>query len=182
MLQVPSEMPSTQYQGCFVETPTMGLMVGAVGSVSECLSYCEDFGFRYAGLSGGVCYCGDTYDTTTQVSDAECDNDCTGSCGGIARTSVYLAGNHPSGGGYTFESNLYCDCHYDWYPSICGILPCTRMDFSNRVSSHASVKGCIAMCRSIGNRVSVDFWSTRSNQSFCFVMAYMILVCCVACG
>ncbi|CAJ1946524.1 unnamed protein product [Cylindrotheca closterium] len=166
---IPSEMPSTAYQGCFVETPAfpkMDLLLGGAWNVDNCINQCASFGYRYAGLSissvaDHTCYCGNSFDTTAQVDDAECDNDCSGSCGGTVRTSVYIAGNHPVGGADGFTSDLYCDCHRDWVLTLTG----TRPDLTNRVSTRASVKGCIALCRRDGYR-----YAGLQNGRECFLI------------
>mmetsp|Transcript_41709 Transcript_41709/g.100429 ORF Transcript_41709/g.100429 Transcript_41709/m.100429 type:complete len:332 (-) Transcript_41709:130-1125(-) len=164
---IPSEMPTTQYLGCFVETPStpkMDLLLGAAFDVGTCISRCQSSGYRNAGLgtstvSDHKCYCGDSYAITEQVNDAECNNDCGGSCGGSDRTSVYIAGNHPSGGGYSFDSNLYCNCHYDWHLTWTG----TEQDMGYYASSRASVKGCIAMCKYNGYK-----YAGLKNGRYCY--------------
>lgn len=124
----------------------MELAIGAGPyTVAGCQSDCNVFGYRHPGLqpspiSGNQCFCGDSYVFNNQVADCQCNNDCSGSCGGTNRNSIWMSGN-PVGGGFSFSPSMYCGCRND--------NPLSR-DLDVRISEYRSVKGCIAGCNNNG--------------------------------
>ncbi|XP_072013547.1 uncharacterized protein [Amphiura filiformis] len=92
-----------RYLGCYIESPSNRavpdnqLIDGQTLTITSCISHCQSYGSRYAGLQkGNKCFCGSdgvSYDMHGQASESDCNDECTGdssqTCGGINRNSVF---------------------------------------------------------------------------------------------
>jgi len=105
----PAGLPPTTnfspgYVGCFIDLTNAKQLTGykefstTKMSASICAGICSSRGFNIAGTeSSNQCYCGNNLPTTLLLSDAKCNNGCTGmpsgatdeKCGGTDRISVY---------------------------------------------------------------------------------------------
>ncbi|CAF0860533.1 unnamed protein product [Didymodactylos carnosus] len=86
------------YLGCYIDqvgTRDLDTFIGDELSPTQCITACREQNFTYAGIQfGNECRCGQTYGLYGEVSDGECDYQCTSEeitakCGGDNRNSVY---------------------------------------------------------------------------------------------
>ncbi|CAG8694549.1 2489_t:CDS:2, partial [Acaulospora morrowiae] len=90
------------YLGCIKDSPYCGVRAlngseieGITNmTVDNCIEYCRQNGFKYAGLEIGTqCFCDNKYDSLTQLDPGDCCFSCAGNnseiCGGPLALSVY---------------------------------------------------------------------------------------------
>ncbi|XP_067942381.1 uncharacterized protein [Watersipora subatra] len=143
---------SERFQGCYLDDSTsrdlpVAKAMGTSNSVQACVDHCTSRAYKYAGLQGSTCYCGDSFGKYCKVDNAECDTSCAGrsqeKCGSSNKNSVY--------------STNYLGCWSD--SPIRDLENYTQID-----SSEATIETCVALCQSRGYRYA---GAQYYRQCFC---------------
>ncbi|KAL5019585.1 hypothetical protein ScPMuIL_002477 [Solemya velum] len=86
--------------GCFIDkSPALpfALIVNSGNTPEFCTKYCEDKGFKFAGVQMGYeCYCGHKLYDSRKTAEVSCDTPCAGNaaqmCGSETRQGIYRTG------------------------------------------------------------------------------------------
>ncbi|CAG8742898.1 34887_t:CDS:2 [Gigaspora margarita] len=90
-----------RYEGCIRDSPycNQRALNGSKKefsslSIDDCISFCKDNNYKYAGLEiGSQCFCDNNYNSINMLNPEECSSSCTGNkyelCGGPLALSIY---------------------------------------------------------------------------------------------
>ncbi|XP_067943054.1 sialate:O-sulfotransferase 2-like [Watersipora subatra] len=141
-----------KYQGCYFDEALGRDLsdendLGSTNTVQTCIDLCTYKGYKYAGLQGNMCYCGDSFGKYCKVDDSLCSIICPGNiqqiCGGANKNSIY--------------STNYLGCWQDSRPR----------DFSHLITLQgidATLENCVAYCRQQGYQYA---GAQYFSQCFC---------------
>ncbi|XP_067943055.1 sialate:O-sulfotransferase 2-like [Watersipora subatra] len=141
-----------RYQGCYIyegfdSDPQEVTDLEDANSVEACVDLCTYKAYKYAGLQGNQCYCGDSLEKYCQVKDDQCNIECSGerqqSCGGANRNSFY--------------STNYLGC---WRDSSSRDL----RNLKTFAGVNATLENCVDYCRDQGYKYA---GAQYFSQCFC---------------
>ncbi|XP_067943058.1 uncharacterized protein [Watersipora subatra] len=141
-----------KYQGCYTDEDVSRDLPdvnsgGNDSDIQKCVDLCTFKAYKYAGLQGNMCYCGDSFGKYCKVDDSLCSIRCPGNdqqnCGGANKNSIY--------------STNYLGC---WKDSPTRDI----RSFNSMPNSNATIQNCVALCRQNGYKYA---GAQYFSQCFC---------------